>query len=251
MAPCCGAGERLVLRCRKSGHRTEGNGRLHVGLGIFFEGMLVTSDVTPPFSAMRSFIARVGRWPHLAGLTPWAITARAAELVVSVSMTLDGDFRISNTVAVHETAIVESGAVVKGPAIIGPRCFVAASAYLRGGVMLEEDCIIGPGAELKTSLMFKGGKLAHFNFVGDSILGEGVNLEAGSVIANYRNERDDKRIRIATAQGVIDTGAEKFGALIGDGVRIGANAVIAPGALIAPHTIVPRLYLVDQSPVAA
>jgi NDP-sugar pyrophosphorylase family protein len=200
---------------------------------------------------MAAFIARAGRWPVLAGSTPWAITMRAAAFVADASTALDADFRVSGSVAVHQTAIVESGAVVKGPAIIGPRCFVAASAYLRGGVLLEEDCIIGPGVELKASLMFKGGKLAHFNFVGDSILGEGVNLEAGSVIANYRNDRDDKRIRIATAQGIIDTGTEKFGALIGDGVRIGANAVIAPGALIAPHTVVPRLRLVDQSPEAA
>ena len=149
--------------------------------------------------------------------------------------------------AVHETAIIETGAIIKGPAIIGPRCFIAATAYLRGGVFLDEDCILGPGTELKSSFMFAGSKLAHFNFVGDSILGSGVNLEAGSIIANYRNEKDDKRIRIKTQEGVLDTGVEKFGALCGDGVRLGANAVVAPGAVLSAGVHVPRLGLIDQA----
>lgn len=94
--------------------------------------------------------------------------------------------------------------------------------------------------------MLIGSKIAHLSFVGDSIIGAGANIEAGAVIANYRNERDDKRIRIAFEGGVIDTGVEKFGALVGDGARIGANAVIAPGALIRPSAVVPRSALIDQ-----
>jgi UDP-N-acetylglucosamine diphosphorylase / glucose-1-phosphate thymidylyltransferase / UDP-N-acetylgalactosamine diphosphorylase / glucosamine-1-phosphate N-acetyltransferase / galactosamine-1-phosphate N-acetyltransferase len=117
---------------------------------------------------------------------------------------------------------------------------------LRDGVFLDEDCIIGPAAELKSSFMFKGSKLAHLNFVGDSILGEGVNCEAGSVVANCRNENQDRRIRIAFEGQIIETGVDKFGGVFGDGVRLGANAVVAPGALIWPGTVIPRLGLVDQ-----
>jgi len=72
---------------------------------------------------------------------------------------------------------------------------------------------------------------AHFNFIGDSIIGADVNFEAGSLVANHSNEQDDKEIRILLDGAVIRTGVEKFGAVIGDGCRIGANAVIAPGAL--------------------
>jgi bifunctional N-acetylglucosamine-1-phosphate-uridyltransferase/glucosamine-1-phosphate-acetyltransferase GlmU-like protein len=61
-------------------------------------------------------------------------------------------------------------------------------AYLRAGVWLGEGCVVGPGAELTSSFLFAGSKLAHFNFVGDSILGNDVNLEAGSIVANHRNE---------------------------------------------------------------
>lgn len=73
-----------------------------------------------------------------------------------------------------------------------------------------------------------------------------MNLEAGSIVANYRNERADKEIRIRRGGTLHGTGVEKFGALIGDRVRIGANAVIAPGALLLPGQVVPRLALVDQ-----
>jgi bifunctional N-acetylglucosamine-1-phosphate-uridyltransferase/glucosamine-1-phosphate-acetyltransferase GlmU-like protein len=91
-----------------------------------------------------------------------------------------------------------------------------------------------------------GSKLAHFNFVGDSILGHDVNLEAGAIVANYRNERDAPAISFMHANARIDTGVDKFGALVGDGARIGANAVIAPGAFIAPGTIIGGLSLLDR-----
>ena len=98
----------------------------------------------------------------------------------------------------------------------------------------------------KSSFVFRGSKLAHFNFVGDSILGCEVNLEAGAIIANYRNEQDNPAISFTHKGQLIDTGVIKFGALVGDRTRIGANAVIAPGAILAPATIVGRLALVDQ-----
>ena len=146
--------------------------------------------------------------------------------------------------------MVEPGAIVKAPALIGPRCFVAASAYLRGGTYLDDGCIVGPGSELKTSFMFEGAKLAHLNFVGDSILGAAVNVEAGAVIANYRNELADKTIRFWFGGRILETAVEKFGALVGDGCRIGANAVIAPGAILPSGTKVARLSLIDLHPTA-
>lgn len=119
---------------------------------------------------------------------------------------------------------------------------------MRGGTYLAGECTIGPGSELKTSFMFPGSKIAHLNFIGDSILGSNVNIEAGAIVANYRNELDDKTIRILLDGKMIDTGVDKFGALIGDRSRVGANAVIAPGALLRPETKIGRLQLVDQYP---
>jgi NDP-sugar pyrophosphorylase family protein len=181
-----------------------------------------------------------------AALTPWDLVTKLPEIVGELLNALpQDDYEIRGDIAVHKTATVEAGAVLKGPLILGPRCFVAAGAYLRGGCWVGEGCTFGPGAELKTSIVFRGTKLAHFNFVGDSILGQGVNLEAGSIVCNYRNERDDKQIRIRVDGQLVATGCDKFGALIGDQSRIGANAVLAPGAILLPSSIVRRAALFD------
>jgi NDP-sugar pyrophosphorylase family protein len=186
-----------------------------------------------------------------ADAAPWSVVANAAVIVRELLGACGAELARRDDVAVHRSATIETGAVIKGPAIIGAGCFIAAGAHLRGGVWLDEACIVGPGVELKSSFVFGGSKLAHFNFVGDSILGSDVNLEAGSILANSRNERADKEIRVRTGTDLHGTGVEKFGALVGDGARIGANAVIAPGALIRPGQIVPRLSLLDQDEARA
>ena len=180
-------------------------------------------------------------------LPPWVMVAHAAPIVRGMLGSLPRqDFMVTDEIAVHRSATVEVGAVLKGPLILGPGCFVAAGAYLRGGNWVEAKCTFGPGAELKSSFVFAGTKLAHFNFVGDSVLGSDVNLEAGSIICNYRNERANREIRVRAGGELYATGVEKFGALVGDGCRIGANAVVAPGALLPPGVVVRRAALFDH-----
>ncbi|WP_440216182.1 LpxA family transferase [Chromobacterium piscinae] len=147
---------------------------------------------------------------------------------------------------IHRSATLEEGAILKGPVWIGPGCRVAAHAYLRDGVVLCAGVTVGPGCEIKTSIVGPGSRLAHFNFVGDSVLGADVNLEAGSILANHWNERDDKTIRLHVAGKVLLPGLEKLGALLGDGVRVGANAVLSPGTVLEAGAVVPRLGLVEQ-----
>lgn len=64
--------------------------------------------------------------------------------------------------------------------------------------------------------------------------------------ANHFNERVDKKISVAFNSTIIDTGTEKFGALVGDNTKVGANAVLSPGTLLKPGTIVKRLELIEQ-----
>lgn len=181
-----------------------------------------------------------------AELAPWALAAQAPAIVRQLLAQLPADeYTLEGDVAVHRTAIVETGALLKGPLIIGAHCFIASGSLLRGGCWLDAHCIIGPGAELKTSFVFSGSKLAHFNFVGDSVLGHGINLEAGSIVANYRNERDDKEVQVRIDGQLQRTGCDKFGALLGDQCRIGANAVLAPGAVLRPASVVGRGQLFD------
>ena len=190
----------------------------------------------------------IRRWPALGlpALAPWQITQDCETHVRALLAGLGPEYQRHGDIAIHPTATVETGAVLKGAIIIGPNAFVAAGAYLRGGVYLGAHCIVGPSGELKTVFMLDDSKVAHFNFVGDSLLGERVNVEAGAIIANYRNELDGADIRIRYGDGVIETGVSKFGALVGDGCKIGANAVIAPGAVLPVDGRVKRLALVDQ-----
>lgn len=180
---------------------------------------------------------------------PWHVTGRAADVVRQLLTEIStGSYVLEGDVAVHRDAQVEAGAVLKGPLIVSRGCFVAAGAYLRGGCWLGEGCSLGSGVELKASFVFPGSRLAHFNFVGESWVGENVNLEAGSIICNHRNEREDKEVRVMQATRLTRTGVDKFGALLGDDCRIGANAVLAPGTLLLPSTVVARGAVIDQDP---
>ena len=184
---------------------------------------------------------------NLPDLLPWDF---CADIVTFVQRGIDqlpsAYVRTAPGIAVHASATVEPGAVLKPPCIIGENCFVASYAYLRGGVWLGRNVILGPSVEVKSSVIGEGSKAAHFNFVGDSVIGRDVNIEAGAIVANYRNELNDKEIVCCDGERLIRTGCDKFGSLIGDGCRIGANAVLAPGTILKPATVVPRLALVDQ-----
>lgn len=202
--------------------------------------MLVIDDFIADFSRI---------FPNLASMAPWEIPQMLPELLIEWMATLGDDFQVDNGIAIHKTAKIEQGAVLKAPVIISANCFVGAHTYLRGGVYLAPSVIIGPSCELKTSIVFSNSAVAHFNFIGDSIIGSQVNFEAGALTANHYNERVDKKISVLIDQTRIETKVEKFGALVGDGVRIGANAVLSPGTLLKPKMIVKRLELVEQNAI--
>jgi UDP-N-acetylglucosamine diphosphorylase / glucose-1-phosphate thymidylyltransferase / UDP-N-acetylgalactosamine diphosphorylase / glucosamine-1-phosphate N-acetyltransferase / galactosamine-1-phosphate N-acetyltransferase len=177
----------------------------------------------------------------------WSLPASLSQILLLRIREYHDDFTIVDTVAVHRTARIENGAIIKGPAIISENCFVGAHAYLRGGVFLGPGVTIGPSCEIKSSVLCQHTAIAHFNFVGDSIIGASVNIEAGAIIANHHNDRADKSIFMQIDSLKIDTGVEKFGAIVGDECKIGANAVLCPGTLLRPKTIVKRLQLVEQT----
>jgi bifunctional N-acetylglucosamine-1-phosphate-uridyltransferase/glucosamine-1-phosphate-acetyltransferase GlmU-like protein len=186
------------------------------------------------------------QFPDHEGDLPWSVTAYMRETIRQRLKSLGKTYKIENEIAIHKSAVIESNVVLKGPLIIGPDCFIATSCYLRDGVWLIGTNSLGPGCEVKSSVLFPKTNLAHFNFVGDCIIGSDVNFEAGAVIANHYNERKDKNINAVLDKEVINTQSEKFGALVADGCRIGANAVLSPGTILTRGQVVARLQLVDQ-----
>jgi bifunctional N-acetylglucosamine-1-phosphate-uridyltransferase/glucosamine-1-phosphate-acetyltransferase GlmU-like protein len=102
------------------------------------------------------------------------------------------------------------------------------------------------GVEIKSSIISNNSAVAHFNFIGDSIIGENVNFEAGSITANHFNERENKEIFVKIDDNIINTQVVKFGSLIGDYSKIGANAVLSPGTILKKNSVVKRLELIEQ-----
>ena len=86
-------------------------------------------------------------------------------------LSLSDEYNIDNGIAIHKTAVIESNVILKPPVIIGPKCFIGANAYVRGGVWLTDKVTIGTGCEIKSSVIFPNSAIAHFNFIGDSIIG--------------------------------------------------------------------------------
>ncbi len=194
-----------------------------------------------------NFISQFSKdFANKTNLPPWEITRNLAAILLERINQLGDGYAIKEGVAIHQTAQVEQGAILKAPAVISEHCFIGANAYLRGGVYLGNSVRIGTGCEIKTSLVFGDSAIAHFNFIGDSIIGSYVNFEAGSITANHYNEREDKWIAVIYNGTIIQTGVAKFGALVGDHSKIGANAVLSPGTILPPHSIVKRLELIEQ-----
>lgn len=177
---------------------------------------------------------------------PWIVLANLENEIKKQLTQLEGEYVVENDVAVHKTATVDPTATIKAPAIIGPNCFIGPHTLLRGGVYLQNNVSIGPSCEVKHSVVGGNSSFAHFNFVGDSIVGSHVNFEAGAITANHFNEREDKTVFVLVDNQPLRTGVTKFGALIGDGTKIGANAVTSPGTVLAKNSVVKRLELVEQ-----
>lgn len=184
------------------------------------------------------------------GQNPWDIANDIETLVFKLQESLNDEYSIENRVAIHQSAEVHPSAIIKGATFIGPNCIVAPHAILRAGVILFEQVTVGSSCEIKSSLILNGTAIAHLNYVGNSVIGQNVNIEAGAILANHFNERQTKMISVKVDGRTIETGVEKFGALIGDSSRIGANAVTAPGTILPKGSVVSRLQLIDQNPLS-
>lgn len=136
------------------------------------------------------------------------------------------------TITICAGAKIEAGAQIVGPAYIGPNAIVSHGALVRSGTLLLEGARVGHCSEVKRSILMPHSKAAHFNYVGDSILGQNVNLGAGTVLCNLR--LDKRAVRVEG----ISTGAVKLGAAVGDDASLGAGVICNPGAVIEKKTFV-------------
>lgn len=154
---------------------------------------------------------------------------------------MEGAFILDDKIYIGPGSEVEPGAVIKGPTYIGANTQVRQGAYVRGNVLVGDNCVVGHSTEIKNSIMLNEAHAAHFAYVGDCILGNHVNLGAGTRLANLKLDRTN--VTVTVAEWIYDTGMRKLGAILGDRVEIGCNAVSNPGTLMGPECMAYALTL--------
>lgn len=173
---------------------------------------------------------------------PWNAVTQIAEYLNTFSLgnievnIPSGAFIVdSHLVSIGKGTVVEPGAYIRGPCIIGENCSIRHGAYIRGHVITGDRCVIGHDTEVKNSILLDEAHAAHFAYLGDTILGNKVNLGAGTKCANFK--LDAAPVSVWKGEEKIDTGLRKLGAIIGDGSQIGCNSVTNPGALLGKGVV--------------
>jgi acetyltransferase-like isoleucine patch superfamily enzyme len=156
--------------------------------------------------------------------------------LVGASVLYAGAILFDPEIYIGEGSVVEPGALIKGPTIIGHNAEVRQGAYLRGNCLIGDRCVVGHTTEVKSSVMLDGAKAGHFAYIGDSILGNEVNLGAGTKLANLKIVIADIDLRIEGE--VYQTGLRKLGAILGDNTETGCNSVTSPGTLLGKGSLV-------------
>ena len=166
---------------------------------------------------------------------PWEVLGLINNFILKKIPMLDEEYiEIDTNVYVHKSAIISNTAHIMGPTIIGKNTEIRHCAFIRGNAIIGDNCVIGNSTEVKNAIIFNNVQCPHFNYVGDSILGEYTHMGAGVILSNVKSDKSN--IVIKTKDEVLDTGLRKCGAIIGDSVEIGCNSVICPGTIILPHT---------------
>lgn len=138
-------------------------------------------------------------------------------------------------ILIGQDVTIEDGATILPPTVICDGAIIRQGAYIRGGVFIGEGAVVGHSTEVKNSILMDGAEAPHFNYVGDSILGNSAHIGAGVILSNLKADKSTVIIRGETS---LSTGMRKLGAILGDGAEVGCNAVLNPGSVIGKGSTV-------------
>ncbi|MXR20345.1 bifunctional sugar-1-phosphate nucleotidylyltransferase/acetyltransferase [Halobacterium bonnevillei] len=162
---------------------------------------------------------------------PWELLEANEWKLAELDRRVDGDVHpdadIRGDVVVEAGAAVDAGVVVQGPALVREGASVGPNAYVRGATLVGRDAKVGHSVEVKNSVFSSGATAGHLSYVGDSVLGEDVNLGAGTTVANLRH--DDAPVELPVKGERVSTGRRKFGVVLGDGAKTGINTSLNAG----------------------
>ena len=138
-------------------------------------------------------------------------------------------------VLVGENVKIYPTATIEGPTIIGSGTEVRPGAFIRGSVITGENCVMGNSSEFKNCVLLDKVQVPHYNYIGDSIMGNKAHTGAGTICSNLKS--DGKAVVV---HGDVDyeTGLRKIGGILADGADVGCGSVINPGTVIGKNTSV-------------
>lgn len=167
---------------------------------------------------------------------PWEILPKIKEYIYDLIQKGLEDFEeIYPGVYVGKNVKIYPTATIEAPAIIGKGTQVRPGAFIRGSVIIGENCVIGNSSELKNCILLENVQVPHYNYVGDSILGNKAHMGAGSICSNLKS--DGKSV-VIHADKDYETGQRKIGGFLADGADIGCGCVLNPGTVIGKNTSV-------------
>lgn len=171
---------------------------------------------------------------------PWQwlpqIKPALADLETRLPDSIPSGLHIEGPVYFEDNVQLPPYGSITGPAWIGEGCELRPGVFIRGNVIAGRGCVLGNSCEYKNSVLLDGVQTPHYNYVGDSILGNHAHLGAGSILSNLRF--DQKPVTVRTPEGSIESGLRKFGAILADGAEAGCNVVLQPGTILARKSAV-------------
>ncbi len=192
------------------------------------------------FFALPASLARFARF-FPASATPWDWLKKIGAALETVETGAPGrkippGVHLEGKVWLHPSVKLPAYATIIGPVYLGAKTEVRPGAFIRPNVITGEGCVLGNASEFKNCLLLDGVLAPHFNYVGDSVLGNGAHLGAGVICSNLRLDQGEVTVRLAAR--TVKTGLKKFGAVLGDRAEVGCNAVLNPGTLLGPRALV-------------
>lgn len=182
---------------------------------------------------------------------PWDILTANSILMdswehatIAKTAVLESNVTLSGLVKIDEGAVIKSGAVLEGPCSIGKDCYIGNNSLVRSYTAVGNNCSVGYGVELKNCVVQDHSNIGRLSFIGDSVIGEKVDIGASCVTVN-RNV-DWKTVQVRHNKKGYDTGKPKLGAFIGDEAVIGAGNMIQPGTVVPPGKTYPARYTVTN-----
>lgn len=170
--------------------------------------------------------------------TPWHILEVNEALMKTIKPKNEGLVEpratISGLVRIGKGTRILNGAYIEGSVSIGKNCLIGPNCYIRAHTSIGDNCHVGNASEIKNSVIFSNTNVPHLNYVGDSVIGEGCNLGAGTKIANLMHNGN---VRMEIKGELVDTGRRKLGAIIGDNTKTGINTSIYPGRKLGPNSL--------------